>query len=202
MNADRYWSFEGPPFIRHALAENPRLALLWKELHGAKPLIDQRFLTQRGLRALPLIEGWVDPRYYKLFDILRESGSSRGYFLAHPEEAAPADCFREFALDDKAMEAIEARNLFEYTFLFTDDRANCVILTWHTDFTLLCMKPAIFDRLLQRTPMCFTLDGEGPEARRFHDALVQAFERYEMWGRDPQLRPQYEALSWQLVRAV
>ena len=202
MAASRHWSLEGPPFIRRSIETEPALAALWHELNGKHPAIDRDFLTRHDLRALPLIEAWVKPREVKLFDILREAGSTRGWFLPHPDSKSEDGHFHDCWLSEAALTEIEGRFLFERDFIFTDNQLNCLIVGWFTDFTMLCLKPPLFERLLQRSPENFAIDGEAPDALSFQDALAQAFQRFDDWCQtrpaDESMRPLYfDPLHWQ-----
>ena len=105
------------------------------------------------MRALPLVEWDISPDAPLLFEALRTAGATKGFFIDYPgqEELGPA--FRECDLTSTAAAVIQDEDLFGWATIFVDDAFLSVVAAWFTDFTYLCMCPALFDQYLTLNPL-------------------------------------------------
>lgn len=191
------WEWDTEVFVARRLADDPAVAAFAAGLmHPRAAAPDRIFLTSREMQALPLVEWDMQGEENDLFALLRAAGSARGFFLDHPDAANPGTGLRECSLSEASADAISRERLFGYEFLFTDDRLQLAIVNWYSDFTWLCMRPALFARYLARRPLDLSLDGGGPEVSCFEDALKAAFRRIEAW--DPRLSAVIRHSEWQL----
>ena len=167
-------------------------------------MVDRSWLTTRGLRALPLHEAWIDDPG-PLFRTLREAGSARGFLIStpikgHGQPKIPNPELRECVLDEATAELIQRRGLFKFDRMFVDEKQQCVLLCWYTDFTLLCMPPALFERWIALDHPGFFADDE-MRVTDFEDALAWAFQRFEgMPSLQFGMGPIFDNLAWQFIR--
>ncbi len=151
---------------------------------------------------MPLVEWDLSEDAPLLFEALRKAGATKGFFIEYPgqEELGPA--FRECDLTPAAAAVVSAEDLFGWSTIFVDDTFLSVIAAWFSDFTYLCMSPALFDEYLAANPLFLDIKGDArePTADRFQAALKGAFKRLEDWS--PTTSAVRAALDWQLVRSA
>jgi hypothetical protein len=152
------------------------------------------------MRTLPLVEWNLSPDAPSLFDVLRNAGATRGYFIDYPGEEKMLGRFYECDLSPKTAAIVSREDLFGWATIFVDDLFVCAIAAWFTDFTYLCMSPGLFGRYLAANPTFLDLYGSELEvpAERFQAALKGAFARLDQ--RSPSASALRAELEWQLIR--
>jgi hypothetical protein len=104
---------------------------------------------------------------------------------------------RECVLDEATAEIIQCRGLFEFDRMFVDEKLQCILICWYTDFTLLCMSPALFERWIALDQPGFFADAE-MRVTNFQHALAWAFQRFaDMPSLQFGMGPVFENLAWQ-----
>lgn len=171
--------------------------------------VNASVLSRYRMKALPLVEWDVSPDAPMLFESLRNAGATKGYFVEHPAYENLMHTFRECEITSQVAAAIVDEGLFGWSTMFVDDKLLSVVAPCFTDFTYLCMSPALFDQFLSNHPMALDIHGDLDErpATTFQEALRGALKRLDDWSEDfpfsPNMAPQVRAeLSWQLVRTA
>lgn len=147
--------------------------------------IDRSVVSRYGMKALPLVEWDHSEEALALFEELRRTGSTRGFFIDYPGQEELGHCFGECELSEAAAAAIWEQDLFGWATIFVDDKFQSAIASWFTDFTHLCMSPSLFDAYLAASPMRLDLGGDATEtpATTFSVALEGATQRQGAWSR-------------------
>jgi hypothetical protein len=199
------WEWNSKQFRTRRLDEEPALAAFASGLIVEWPGgidVNRSILSRYRLRALPLVEWDLSPDAPSLFDALNRAGATKGFFIDYPDQEEIGPEFRECDLTSAAAAVVRDEDLFGSATIFVDDLFFSVIAAWFTDFTYLCMAPALFDQYLTANPLFLDIEGNEAElpADRFQLALRGAFKRLDDWS--PLTLPVRAALDWQLVRTA
>lgn len=199
------WDWSADAFRRGEVAEQPELAsfvagLIWD---GPGDLdVNESILSRYRMRALPLVEWNLSPDARSLFEALRGAGGTRGYFIEYPGQKESHGGFHECDLSPNSAAIVASEDLFGSATIFIDDLFSCAIAAWFTDFTYLCMSPALFGTYLAANPILLDLHGSDTEvpADRFQAALRGAFARLDQWS--VTASAVRSGLEWQLIRST
>jgi len=160
------WDWNDVPSQTGSMAGAPPAAKLAASIVPG-PKLDAEYeadvAIKTGLPQLSLIEWSISDEVPQLFELLRMSGSTCGYVVNQIEQFRPASTFRKIELTTEIAEAIASDSAMDMPMAFVDERCVCALVSFHSDYALMCLEPNLFGKWLKANPKDLTMwAGEEP----------------------------------------
>lgn len=185
-----------------ALAGSPKPAILAAQIAPSLPLdeeFERRVFQVTGLPGIPLEEISIQDLLPDLLPFLKSVGSHTIYVAGRGDEDPEVGNFQSFDLSEHVCAQVMRDSVLELPCGIVDDQRVCAIVTWFSDYTLLCMREDLADQYLARHPLDLTLYEDGPryplarslaEAQRLANRrIAEYFAELERRGRPTRHRP-------------
>ena len=144
---------------------------------------EREVFERSGLPQLSLIEWRVCHEIESIFELLRAEGSKAGYVVENDGPVAK-DYARQISLSATTAEQIHRDLAMEFPMAFIDDQQLCVLVSYFSDYALICLREDLFEKWLAKNPMDLTLFGNEepyPIASDLKNAQALALRRSASW---------------------
>lgn len=182
------WDWNDVPHEEHPLVGGPLLAQRAACLVPGMPQSGMEYdaLLEKvsGLPALSLVEWSVSALVPEIFRLLRETGSQYGFVVEQGDNWAPAANYRKIYMGEATAAQIARDSAMDPTMAFVDDTNRCVLSSWWSDHTWMCLTPELFTRWIAEQKPDLTLWADDPVRlipADFEDACVMARKRNQLW---------------------
>lgn len=162
------------------------------------PVYDEDFergvLEQTGLAQLSLIEWSVSSEVESIFKTLRQHGSEWGYVVEQGAPALTESPPRKIALTAATAKKISDDLAMDFPMVFIDDQQTCMLVSYFSDYALICLREDLFETWLADNPIDLTLFYDEPPfpaadnlkaAREFADLRDVAWDDFRARMRSP-----------------
>ncbi len=125
-----------------------------------EPLFDRDFekrvFEQTGLAQLCLIEWSISSVVESIFATLRNRGSVWGYVVEQGATPVTEGPSRKIALTAATARKISDDLAMDFPMAFVDDQQLCVLVSYFSDYALICMREDLFETWLADNPIDLT----------------------------------------------
>lgn len=176
--------------VRHELVpldQVPEMARLAAAII-AEPVFDKDFekrvLDETGLAQLSLIEWSISSEVESIFATLRDNGSEWGYVVEQGAQALTESPPRKIALTAATAKKISDNLAMDFPMVFIDDQQLCVLVSYFSDYALICLREDLFGRWLADNPIDLSLrydESPFPAADNLESAREFADRRRIEW---------------------
>ncbi|MDP5102385.1 MAG: hypothetical protein NWP98_00490 [Erythrobacter sp.] len=144
---------------------------------------EREVFERSGLPQLSLIEWHVCDEIESIFELLRAEGSEAGYVVENDGHVAK-DYARQISLSATTAEQIHRDLAMEFPMAFIDVQQLCVLVSYFSDYALICLREDLFEKWLAKNPINLTLFAQEepyPIASDLKTAQVLALRRSASW---------------------
>jgi len=156
--------------------------------------LDRRVFEHTGLAPLSLIEWCVSSEVESIFKTLRDHGSEWGFVVEQGAPDLTESPPRKIALTAATAKKISDDSAMYLPMVFIDDQQTCMLVSYFSDYALICLREDLFETWLADNPIDLTLFYDAPPfpaadnlkaAREFADLRLVAWVDYIRRTRSP-----------------
>jgi hypothetical protein len=153
------WDWENVEHEIVPLDQAPECAMLAAAIVSsdmADEELEKKVFERSGLPQLSLIEWHVCDEIESIFELLRAEGSEAGYVVENDGPVAK-DFARRISLSAATAEQIHRDLAMEFPMAFVDDQQLCVLVSYFSDYALICMREDLFEKWLANRGLDLTI---------------------------------------------
>ena len=132
----------------------------------AEPVFDEDFekrvFDETGLAQLSLIEWSISSEVESIFATLRDNGSEWGYVVEQIDPTLAESPPRKIALTAATARKISDDLAMDFPMVFVDDQQTCMLVSYFSDYALICMREDLFEGWLANNPIDLSLRYDEP----------------------------------------
>jgi hypothetical protein len=117
---------------------------------------EREVFARFGLPQISLIEWHICDEVQGIFELLRAEGSEIGYVVESDGPVAK-DYIRQISLSATTAEQINRDSAMELPMAFVDEQQLCVLVSYFSDYALICMRENLFEKWLANRNLDLTI---------------------------------------------
>lgn len=117
---------------------------------------ERKVFELTGLPQISLIEWHVCDEVEGIFKLLRAEGSKTGYVVENDGPVAK-DYTRQISLSATTAEQIYRDSAMEFPMTFVDEQQLCVLVSYFSDYALICLREDLFEKWLTKRSLDLTI---------------------------------------------
>jgi hypothetical protein len=118
---------------------------------------ERRVFEKTGLAQLSLVEWSICSEVDTIFATLRDNGSQWGYVVEEGATSVAEATARKIALTPATARKISDDLAMDFPMVFIDDQQLCILVSYFSDYALICMREDLFEIWLANNPIDLSL---------------------------------------------